>query len=149
VRTPSTGTLEVWTALLLAHRHLTAALDEELRAGAGITLDDYDVLLQVRRASPLRLATLAERVLVSRPTASRVAERAVQRGWLTRTPDPTDRRAVHLQLTPEGRRVQARAARIHLDGLARLVGDPLDGRASPSERAALAGALHALAGEPP
>jgi DNA-binding MarR family transcriptional regulator len=136
-------TMAAWTALLVAHRRLTTALDEDLRARAGISLDDYDVLYQIRAAGePLRMTQLARLVLLSRPTATRVVDRLVTRGWIRRWHDDTDRRVVLLELTPEGIRRQIRAGRIHLDGLARLVDAPLAGRDVPG----LTVALEALAG---
>jgi DNA-binding MarR family transcriptional regulator len=134
--------MAAWSALLVAHRRLTAALDTDLRARAGISLDDYDVLYQIRRAGqPLRMTQLAARVLISRPTASRVVDRLVRRGWIRRWHDDADRRVVLLELTAEGTRQQARAARVHLDGLSRLVEAPLAGR----DRAGLTASLEALA----
>jgi DNA-binding MarR family transcriptional regulator len=134
----------VWTALLVAHRRLTTQLDGELRAGAEMTLDEYDVLYQVRRARrPLRMSELASQVLVSRPTATRVADHLVRRGWLERGHDTADRRAVLVALTPAGRRAQARAGRLHLDGIARLVEAPLTGH----DVGPLVAALRALGGQ--
>jgi DNA-binding MarR family transcriptional regulator len=142
VRRATPETLDAWAALLAAHRRLTQALDDELHP-VGLSLDEYDVLLQVRRSEqPLRMTQLAERALISRPTASRVVDRLVERGWVRRWRDATDGRVVLLALTEEGRRVHTAAARVHLDGIARLVQDPLTG----SDVTALAGALHALAG---
>jgi DNA-binding MarR family transcriptional regulator len=139
---PRPETLEVWTALLVAHRRLTGQLDAELRAGAAMTLDEYDVLYQARLAGrPLRMSELAGRVLISRPSTSRVADRLVSRGWLTRWHDEDDRRVVLVSLTTEGKRAQSRAGRLHLDGIARLVETPLAG----FDLSTLAAALEALA----
>ena len=140
MRRASPETLDAWAALLRAHRRLTQLLDDELRAVA-VTLDEYDVLLQVRQAGqPLRMTQLAERALISRPTASRVVDRLVDKGWIRRWRHDADRRVVLLALTDEGRRVHTAAARVHLDGIARLVEDPLAGR----DVGALAAALRAL-----
>jgi DNA-binding MarR family transcriptional regulator len=141
VQTPCPETLEAWTALLTAHRRLTDELDADLRAEAGMALDEYDVLYQVRRAGrPIRMSELARQVLISRPSTTRVVDRLVERGWLDRTPDPHDRRVVLVGLTAAGRRAQARAGRVHLDGISRR----LEGSLSPPEIAALAHALGAL-----
>jgi DNA-binding MarR family transcriptional regulator len=142
VTQPAQETLEVWTALLVAHRRLTARLDAELRAAAAMTLDEYDVLYQLRLARrPLRMSELAANVLISRPSVSRVADRLVARGWLERQDDGEDRRVVLVRLTNAGRRAQSRAARIHLDGITRLIQAPLAGY----DLGALAAALGALA----
>ena len=137
--------MAAWTALLVAHRRLTVALDQDLRARAGIGLEDYDVLYQIRSArEPLRMTHLAQRVLVSRPTASRVVDRLVAEGWIHRWHDDADRRVVLLELTPEGERKQAYAGRLHVDGIARFVEAPLAGQ----DLGALRRSLQALAGEP-
>ncbi len=134
--------MEAWTALLTAHRRLTGVLDAELRVGAGMALDDYDILYQVRRAGrPVRMSELAGMVLVSRPSTTRLVDRLVQRGWLRRWHDSSDRRVVMVELTATGRQEQRHAGRVHLDSLARHVEDPLRGR----DVWALAAALHTLA----
>ena len=60
---------------------------------------------------------------------------------VSRRPDDADRRVVLLELTAEGTRRQARAGRIHLDGLSRLVEAPLAGR----DLGGLTASLQALA----
>lgn len=141
-------TLAAWAALLVAHRRLTGQLDAEMRKETGITLDEYDVLYQVKVAGhPLRMAELAERVLISRPTASRVVDRLVGAGWVDRWHDDRDRRVVLIALTEEGRAQQRRAGRVHLDGIARLVERPLAGRDVEALTATLV-ALGALPGGP-
>lgn len=138
---PSPDTLAVWSALLVAHRRLTVELDGELRRDGAMTLDEYDVLYQVRLGpGPLRMTDLADRVLISRPSASRLVERLVGRGWLDRWHDDADRRVVLLSLTRDGRRAQGRAAAVHLAGIERLVGVPLAGH----DVASLAAALRSL-----
>lgn len=49
------------------------------------------------------LSSLADHLGVTRPTASAIAERLVQRGFIDRREDPQERRAVVLTLTEEGR----------------------------------------------
>ena len=140
---PRDETLAVWTALLIAHRRLTTQLDADLRAGADMALDEYDVLYQTRRAGrPLRMSELASRVLISRPSTTRVVDHLVRRGFLAREHDDADRRVVLVGLTREGKRALARAGGLHLDGIARLVEAPLAGH----EVGGVARALRALAG---
>jgi DNA-binding MarR family transcriptional regulator len=87
------------------------------------------------------MSELASGVLISRPSTSRVTDRLVSRGWLRRWHGSDDRRVVFVALTDEGKRAQSRAARIHLDGIARLIEAPLAGH----DVAAVAAALSALA----
>ena len=107
-----------------------------------MSLDEYDVLFQLRRAGhPMAMAELADHVLISRPSTTRVVDRLVERGFLERWHDEKDRRRVLVQLSAAGRRAQASAGRLHLQGIARLVGGPLSGH----DLRALAAALQALA----
>ena len=82
-------------------------------------------------------------MVISRPSTTRVADHLVRRGWLERRYDDADRRVVLVGLTREGGRAQARAARLHLDGIARLVESPLEGH----ELHCVSGALRALAAD--
>ncbi len=123
---PDEATLRAWSALLVAHRRLTTRMDHELRERAGMDLDEYDVLHQLHRAGrPLRMGELAERVLITRPTVTRLVARLVDDGLVERSPDAHDRRTVRVSLSDEGRARLAGAARVHGDGIARLVGGPL------------------------
>jgi DNA-binding MarR family transcriptional regulator len=152
VQEPDPDVLRAWEALLVAHRRATVLLDAELRARSGLDLDDYDVLLQLRRAGGrARMSDVAAAVLISRASTTRVVDRLVARGLVERLDHPGDRRVVVVGLTPTGRRVQARAARVHLDGIARVVGGALaaGGVRSRAELRALADALEALAGATP
>ena len=116
----------MWTALLRAHRALTNRLDDELRRQRNMSLDEYDVLYQIRRRRrPVRMTELADAVLVSRASTTRLVDRLVEEAWVERWHDDQDRRVVLVRLTAAGRRAQSSAARLHLDGIARLVGGSL------------------------
>jgi DNA-binding MarR family transcriptional regulator len=57
-----------------------------------------------------RLSDLAEALRIAPRSATEVADALQARGLVERTPDPTDRRAVVLTPTDEGRRVQQEIA---------------------------------------
>ena len=139
---PDAATLRAWSALLVAHRRLTTEMDRELRDRTGMDLDEYDVLHQLRSAGrPLKMGELAERVLITRPTVTRLVGRLVDQGLVERTSDAQDRRTVRVSLSEAGRARLADAAVVHGDGIARLVGGRLGGH----DPAALAAALESLA----
>jgi DNA-binding MarR family transcriptional regulator len=120
--------MELWTALLVAHRRLTVGLDAELMERVGMSLDEYDVLLQIRLVGDaVRMSDLSGRLLISRASTTRSVDRLVQRGWVERLLDEGDRRVVRVRLTVAGRTAQSRAAAVHLDGIARLVDGPVAG----------------------
>jgi DNA-binding MarR family transcriptional regulator len=116
---PSGEALDAWRSWLLAHRRVTHLLDRELREGVGVSLDDYDVLVQLASAPDrrLRMSDLADALLLARSSCTRIVGRLEQRGWLERTPDDRDGRVVWAALLPAGRAVQRRAAVIHLAGV--------------------------------
>ncbi|MBN1563765.1 MAG: MarR family transcriptional regulator [Anaerolineae bacterium] len=51
---------------------------------------------------PLTVSKLAQTRRVSLQAASALVQGLVERGWVTRTPDPNDRRQALLEVTPEG-----------------------------------------------
>jgi DNA-binding MarR family transcriptional regulator len=54
---------------------------------------------------PRRITELAAREGVTQPAITLLVNRLQDRGWVRRTDDPRDRRAVRVRLTPEGRRL--------------------------------------------
>ena len=74
-------------------------------------------LMQVLAARPRNLRELAAKHAVSASTMSRSIDVVVQRGWVTRMPDPADRRQVVIALSPEGEALHAgmvREVEVHL-----------------------------------
>ena len=134
--------LVAWQALLRSHRHLVDTLDRDLRERADLPLEQYDVLYQLRTVADgwLRMSDLAERLLVSRSSCTRIVDALVRQELVQRRDDPEDRRAVRVELTTEGRRVQRRAGRIHVAGIEAN----LTSRLSSAELEALATALSRL-----
>lgn len=81
----------------------------------------YDVTVSGARAveilthlGPLSLNGLATELFVDKSTASRIAGCLEERGYLHRAPDPEDRRALRLELTPEGKEL---ATQLHEDSV--------------------------------
>ena len=120
-RTPGPVHLAAWRAFLAANARVTDALSRELEAECGLPLTWYDVLLQLAEAGRggLRMSELADAVLLSRSGLTRLVDRLVAAGLVERRPDPADRRATTVVLTPAGRRRQRRAAPAHLRGIER------------------------------
>jgi len=111
--------LRAWQALLHGHYEITRRLDADLRARYGISLDAYDVLLRLARAEgqALRMAQLADRVLIPPSTLTRRIDRLVTLGLVERSRPPQDSRVVVARLTESGLRLLRRAARTHLRGI--------------------------------
>jgi DNA-binding MarR family transcriptional regulator len=85
--------------LLRRLTRLTGGADD----GPAMTATQRIALIELLDEGPLRLNALAERMGTSTATASRAVDALVQLGLVGRAPDPRDRRAVQLDLSPEGR----------------------------------------------
>lgn len=78
---------------------------ERLMALAGVELDRAAVALlrQLARAEPLRPSELAALLAVEASHVTRQVQQLQRAGYVTRVPDPDDRRAQRIQLTAAGR----------------------------------------------
>ena len=65
------------------------------------TIMQVGVLFHLQQ-QPITVSELAKKRHVSLQAASALVQALVEKGWVTRTPDPQDRRQSRLQLTPEG-----------------------------------------------
>ncbi|HEX5587587.1 MAG TPA: MarR family transcriptional regulator [Acidimicrobiia bacterium] len=96
------------------------------RACTDITLPQYRLLAFVSRGEE-RASNLAERLALARPTVSATIDTLVERALLERTAIDTDRRAVRLTITAEGRelmRAADAAMRARLDDIVAAADDP-------------------------
>jgi DNA-binding MarR family transcriptional regulator len=104
---------ESWEALLSAQVAVMRGFAAE-RMWDEVSLNEYDVLYSLKKAGcALRQGDLTKRVLLSQPALSRMIERLEQRGLVTRTTDPDDRRAVLITLTDTGADAQQRVGSRH------------------------------------
>jgi DNA-binding MarR family transcriptional regulator len=99
--TPDTGAiLEQLGRLIRGLTRLTGGADD----GPAMTATQRIALVELSEAAaPLRLNDLADRMGTSAPTASRAVDALDDLGFVARAIDPTDRRAVSIELTPAGR----------------------------------------------
>ena len=138
--TPSDPRLDAWRSFVQAHARLTRRLDEELQAGHGLSLAEYDALLQLVNAPGrrLRMSALADRVLLSRSGITRLVDRLVADGMVERTTCTTDARGAEAALTTAGLDRLRAASTTHLDGVRRLFLDVV----TAEEREVLGSALN-------
>ena len=90
----------------------------------GLSLAQYHVL-EPLGSGPRTNRELAELAGISAPTATRIVDGLLERGWVSRVADPTDRRAVVISLTGEGRAALAKKQREYLASR-RQIADALD-----------------------
>jgi DNA-binding MarR family transcriptional regulator len=90
-------------AVLAASRAIVAMAVRSLSAvSEDVTLTQYRVLVVLASRGEQTVAALADELGVSAPTASRMCDRLVRDGLITRSEDPGDRRRVSLVLTKLG-----------------------------------------------
>jgi DNA-binding MarR family transcriptional regulator len=132
----SPAELGAWRGFLRAHAALVRALDEELDDAHGLPLTSYDVLiyLQAAPANRLRMAELADRVLLSRSGLTRLVDRLERDGLLRRDTDCDDGRGCFAVLTDAGHDMLRNARPTHLAG----VRERFLGHFAPDELEALA-----------
>ena len=69
-----------------------------------LTRPEWRVLVNLAEATSLTASELCARVPAHKTKVSRALAALEDRGWVTRRPDPQDRRVAHASLTPKGRR---------------------------------------------
>lgn len=101
-----------WAQFHGLHRDISAILAGRLEAAEGITLAEYDMLMQFvdQKCTGHRMADLAQRIGVSPSTATRLVTRLEAKGVLQRCPSPEDGRGVRAERTPAGTRLLRRAS---------------------------------------
>jgi DNA-binding MarR family transcriptional regulator len=92
---------------------------DRLMALAGVPLDRAAVALlrQIADSDPLRLGELAARLGVEASHVTRTVQQLERSGYVTRIPDPEDRRAQRIQLTQAGREAIARIREVGVRGM--------------------------------
>jgi DNA-binding MarR family transcriptional regulator len=95
---------ELVDVVLSASRVLVAVAARSLAdVGEEVTLTQYRSLVVLASRGPQGVAALADAVAVTPPTASRMCERLVKKGLVTRRADRRDRRQVRIALSAAGR----------------------------------------------
>jgi len=116
-----------WIMLVSMIIRLPAALDAQLLRDAGISHFEYQVLagLSMSPDRTRRMSDLAAFAEGSLSRLSQVVSRLENRGWVRRTPDPTDGRYTLAILTDDGWDKVVATAPGHVEEVRRLVFDPL------------------------
>jgi DNA-binding MarR family transcriptional regulator len=125
--------------IVRSHRLLTDRLGRELEQDVGIPLVFFDVLINVGAAPEGRvtMSRLSNDIALTTGGVTRLVDRMVEAGLVERQACPSDRRSIHVILTPEGRTVLDRAIAAHIEGIDRH----LMAHLSDKDRANLATAL--------
>lgn len=115
----STEELGAWRGLLRVHAELVRELDAELAAVHDLPLSSYDVLNTLESAPnrKLRMAELADTVLLSRSGMTRLVDRLVKAGLIERDTCTDDGRGTYAKLTDKGAEALDHARPTHLEGV--------------------------------
>lgn len=116
-----------WRAMLAVQAHLPAALSRDLQRDAGLSLSDFDVLVQLTEhpEGRRRVAALADALAWERSRVSHHVARMAKRGLVERVECEDDGRGAYIAVTPAGRAAIEAAAPRHVAEVRRLVLDAL------------------------
>lgn len=111
--------LAAWRGLLQAHAEVTQALDAQMRAEHGLAVSAYEVLMFLGDAPDrrLRMSEIADRVLLSRSGLTRLVDRLVELGYVTRCAVEDDGRGLYAELTDAGAYKLEAARLTHREGV--------------------------------
>lgn len=115
-----------WEALFRAQVSVMRALVARFPT-KDVSLNEYDVLFTLSRQPDrkLRLRDLNRHVLLTQPSVSRLIDRLVTRGLVSKCPEPTDARAAEVRLTDAGFELFRRVAVQHMGAISERVGGTL------------------------
>jgi DNA-binding MarR family transcriptional regulator len=116
---------EAWVRLLRAHATLTRRMDATLRELHGLSLNEFEVMLQLWLAEDgrLRRVDLAQHLVVTQGGITRLLAGLERQGLVERQSCDTDARVVYACLTSAGERKLVAACKTHLDDIRRLFSD--------------------------
>lgn len=117
-----------WRGFLAATSRLLARLDAEMQGTHQLSVADYGILATLSEASQqrLRMAELADRMMLSPSGLTRRVDTLVAGGMVQRVRCPEDRRGTFAALTPKGLRQVEEAAPDHVARVRRYFVDRLD-----------------------
>jgi len=111
--------LAAWRGMLQMHAQITQELDAQMRTEHGLSVSSYEVLMFLAEAPErrLRMAEIADQVLLSRSGLTRLVDRLVRLGYVTRCAAENDGRGAYAELTDAGLEKFQAAQRTHREGV--------------------------------
>ncbi|MCH7746395.1 MAG: MarR family transcriptional regulator [Chloroflexi bacterium] len=111
--------MSAWRAFLQAYSTVMRTLEREMQENDGLPLSWYDILahLDDTPEGRIRMQSLADSILLSRSGLTRMVDRMVEAGLVTRETCPEDRRGTYAVITPDGRAAFRRAMPGHIQGI--------------------------------
>jgi DNA-binding MarR family transcriptional regulator len=141
---PPEAVIRAWARLARAHRAALGTVEGRLKQAGLPTLAWYDALLELERAGPsgLRPFELQKEMLFSQYNLSRLVDRLVAAGYVTRAASEADGRGQVLTITRAGRAMRRRIWPVYAAAIEEAVGR----RLSAQDAARLADLLGRLYG---
>jgi MarR family transcriptional regulator, multiple antibiotic resistance protein MarR len=130
----------VFTDLVRVETRLYNAVEQRVRAAAGVGAGSFELLRYVRDHPGARVADLASAFAIGVGTTSKIVDRLETQGRVERRPNPANRRSSLLALTPAGESAVSRAEPAWQAAIREILG----GAVTPEELTALSRALGAL-----
>ncbi len=113
--------------LVWAGTTLSARVDQALLRAHDLPMSWFEVMLWLKgQSEPVAASDLGAKTLLSRSQVSRVVDALHARGFVARTPSPTDARSVRVALTADGLKAFAEADATRRTTLADVFDDLLD-----------------------
>jgi DNA-binding MarR family transcriptional regulator len=127
--------LAAWRGMLQVNASVTHALDNQMRTEHGMSVSSYEVLMFLAAAPErrLRMSQIASQVLLSRSGLTRLIDRLVEQGYVTRCVADTDGRGLFAELTQAGLAKFEAARLTHREGVRQFFLD----RLNPTDQIAL------------
>jgi DNA-binding MarR family transcriptional regulator len=118
----------VWRRWLTLNAELSAALQRQMQAEAGLSMSDYEVLVDLTDdpAGRIRVTELASLLKWERSRVSHHVTRMERRGLVEREECADDGRGAFVAITPAGRAAIEQAAPGHAQAVRRLFFDALE-----------------------
>jgi DNA-binding MarR family transcriptional regulator len=122
----STAAINAWESLFRAQVTVLRELNREF-PNDELSFNEYDVLFNLTKQDgrKLRIRDLNRHLLLTQPSVSRMVDRLVSRGLVSKESDPGDGRGTFVCLTDEGFSLFRKVAVAHADSIARHVGGAL------------------------
>jgi DNA-binding MarR family transcriptional regulator len=132
-----------YAALVASSTLLQRAVEQNLREQADLTQVQFEILMNLANAGDagIRMAQLADALIVSRSGLSYQVAQLESRHWITRERFADDERGVVARITPEGERMRQRVFAGHVDLVRRAFLDTV----KPDELATLTAVLERIA----
>jgi DNA-binding MarR family transcriptional regulator len=120
--------LTAFVRLLRGHASVTRALNAQLQAEFGLTINDYEALLRLAQAEEgrMRRIDLANELVLTASGVTRLLEGLERAGYVKKANCATDARVTYAVLTDDGRSRLEEASRAHTGSIRALFGERFD-----------------------